>query len=87
MERPYDPASASSTLPDLAGADGAALCRLYRRPSRQADQHTAEPEPALGAIPMSITYQAVGWNRTKKIYDALLAAGLVLYLGIFVGIG
>jgi nitrite reductase/ring-hydroxylating ferredoxin subunit/DMSO/TMAO reductase YedYZ heme-binding membrane subunit len=36
---------------------------------------------------MSVSYQAIGWNRTKKIYDALLAAGLALYLGIFVGIG
>jgi methionine sulfoxide reductase heme-binding subunit len=36
---------------------------------------------------MSVSYQAVGWNRSKKIYDAILAAGLTLYLGIFVGVG
>ena len=36
---------------------------------------------------MSVSYQAVGWNRTKKIYDGILAAGLVVYLGVFVGIG
>lgn len=36
---------------------------------------------------MSVSYQAVGWNRTKKVYDSLLAGGLLLYLGIFVGIG
>lgn len=36
---------------------------------------------------MSLGYQAVGWNRTKKIYDSILAAGLALYLGVFVGIG
>src|SRR5689334_6694002 len=36
---------------------------------------------------MSVSYQAVGWNRTKKIYDGILAAGLLVYLGIFVGIG
>jgi hypothetical protein len=36
---------------------------------------------------MSVTYQAVGWNRTKKIYDAILAAGLLVYLGVFIGIG
>jgi nitrite reductase/ring-hydroxylating ferredoxin subunit/DMSO/TMAO reductase YedYZ heme-binding membrane subunit len=36
---------------------------------------------------MSVSYQAVGWNRTKKIYDAILAAGVALYLAIFVGIG
>src|SRR5262245_4233627 len=36
---------------------------------------------------MSVSYQAVGWNRTKKIYDGILAAGLLVYLGLFVGIG
>jgi nitrite reductase/ring-hydroxylating ferredoxin subunit/DMSO/TMAO reductase YedYZ heme-binding membrane subunit len=36
---------------------------------------------------MSVSYQAVGWNRTKKIYDGILASGLLAYLGLFVGIG
>jgi sulfoxide reductase heme-binding subunit YedZ len=36
---------------------------------------------------MSLTYQAVGWNRQKKVYDSLLAGGLVLYLVLFVGLG
>ena len=36
---------------------------------------------------MSIQYQAVGWNRQKRIYDSVLTAGVVLYLGIFVGVG
>jgi DMSO/TMAO reductase YedYZ heme-binding membrane subunit/nitrite reductase/ring-hydroxylating ferredoxin subunit len=36
---------------------------------------------------MSVSYQAIGWNRTKKIYDAVMAAGLALYLAIFVGAG
>jgi nitrite reductase/ring-hydroxylating ferredoxin subunit/DMSO/TMAO reductase YedYZ heme-binding membrane subunit len=36
---------------------------------------------------MSVSYQAVGWNRTKKVYDSILASGVLLYLGIFVGIG
>ena len=36
---------------------------------------------------MSVSYQAVGWNRTKKIYDGILASGLVVYLGVFTGIG
>jgi nitrite reductase/ring-hydroxylating ferredoxin subunit/DMSO/TMAO reductase YedYZ heme-binding membrane subunit len=41
----------------------------------------------MGAIPMSVSYQAVGWNRTKKIYDGILATGLLVYLGLFMGIG
>jgi DMSO/TMAO reductase YedYZ heme-binding membrane subunit/nitrite reductase/ring-hydroxylating ferredoxin subunit len=36
---------------------------------------------------MSVNYQAVGWNRTKKIYDGILATGLLVYLGLFIGIG
>ena len=36
---------------------------------------------------MSVSYQAVQWNRQKKIYDRLMLAGVVLYLGLFVGVG
>ena len=36
---------------------------------------------------MSVGYQAVGWNRQKKIYDLCIAAGVTLYLGVFVGGG
>ena len=36
---------------------------------------------------MSVHYQAVGWNRQKRIYDSFLAAGIVVYLAIFGGMG
>jgi nitrite reductase/ring-hydroxylating ferredoxin subunit/DMSO/TMAO reductase YedYZ heme-binding membrane subunit len=36
---------------------------------------------------MSVHYQAVLWNRQKRIYDSLVLAGIVLYLGAFVGVG
>ena len=36
---------------------------------------------------MSVNYQAVGWNRQKKIYDGVLVGGILLYLGLFVGVG
>src|SRR5512146_1169481 len=36
---------------------------------------------------MSIGYRAAGWNRTKRIYHAILAAGLLVYLGACVGVG
>jgi nitrite reductase/ring-hydroxylating ferredoxin subunit/DMSO/TMAO reductase YedYZ heme-binding membrane subunit len=36
---------------------------------------------------MSVSYQAVGWNRTKKIYDSILASALLLYFALFVGVG
>jgi len=36
---------------------------------------------------MSVQYQAIGWNRQKRIYDAILAAAVLAYLAIFVGAG
>jgi len=42
---------------------------------------------AVGAASMSVQYRAIGWNRQKRIYDSILIAGIVLYLGIFAGGG
>jgi methionine sulfoxide reductase heme-binding subunit len=36
---------------------------------------------------MSVQYKAILWNRQKKIYDAVLAAGVLIYIGLFVGLG
>ncbi len=36
---------------------------------------------------MSVGYRAVGWNRQKKIYDAILLAGVLLYLAVFISAG
>ena len=36
---------------------------------------------------MSVQYGAIGWNRQKKFYDVTFLSLLVLYLGIFVGVG
>jgi nitrite reductase/ring-hydroxylating ferredoxin subunit/DMSO/TMAO reductase YedYZ heme-binding membrane subunit len=36
---------------------------------------------------MSLSYQAVSWNRQKKLYDAAIAAGAGLYLATFIGAG
>jgi methionine sulfoxide reductase heme-binding subunit len=36
---------------------------------------------------MSVQYQAIGWNRQKKIYDSVIAAGTFCYLAIFIGTG
>lgn len=36
---------------------------------------------------MSHVYQAVGWNRQKRLYDATVAAGVSAYIGLFVGLG
>lgn len=34
---------------------------------------------------MSVGYQAVGWNRQKRIYDGLIAGGVALWIGVFAG--
>ncbi len=36
---------------------------------------------------MGHAYQAVGWNRNKKRYDAAIASAVLAYLGVFVGGG
>ncbi len=36
---------------------------------------------------MSVHYQAIGWNRQKQLYDAILAGSVTMYLTLFVGIG
>jgi nitrite reductase/ring-hydroxylating ferredoxin subunit/DMSO/TMAO reductase YedYZ heme-binding membrane subunit len=36
---------------------------------------------------MSVQYQAIGWNRQKRIYDGILAGSVVLYLAVFIGVG
>ncbi|GJM29991.1 MAG: hypothetical protein DHS20C17_26260 [Cyclobacteriaceae bacterium] len=35
---------------------------------------------------MGLKYQAVTWNRHKKIYDGVLLVGIALYLGLFIGL-
>ena len=35
---------------------------------------------------MSAGYQAISWNRQKKVYDRVLAAAVVAYLGLFIGL-
>ena len=36
---------------------------------------------------MSVQYQAIGWNRQKRLYDAVLAGLVASYLALFVGLG
>jgi DMSO/TMAO reductase YedYZ heme-binding membrane subunit len=36
---------------------------------------------------MSVQYQAIGWNRQKRIYDTFLAGSVLLYLALFIGVG
>jgi methionine sulfoxide reductase heme-binding subunit len=35
---------------------------------------------------MSVGYQAISWNRQKRIYDFTLAGGIAAYLAVFLGV-
>ena len=35
---------------------------------------------------MSNQYQAIAWNRQKRVYDVVLLAGVTLYLTLFIGV-
>lgn len=36
---------------------------------------------------MSVSYVAVQWSRHKRVYDAVIAAAILIYLSLFIGIG
>ncbi|MDX9910810.1 MAG: ferric reductase-like transmembrane domain-containing protein [Phycisphaerales bacterium] len=35
---------------------------------------------------MSIEYRAISWSRPKRVYDAIVAVGVVLFLGAYIGV-
>ncbi len=35
---------------------------------------------------MSHRYQAIGWNRQKRVYDVVILAGVMLYIALFIGL-
>ena len=35
---------------------------------------------------MTHQYQAIAWNRQKRVYDIVLVAGVTLYLTLFIGV-
>jgi hypothetical protein len=72
---------------DLAGSCRNFAGDLFSRPARAEADDAFKSGPGLGAIQMSVQYQAVGWNRQKRIYDTVLAASIVLYLAVFTGLG
>lgn len=51
-----------------------------------AAARSGESGLACQRVTMSHTYQAIGWNRQKRIYDGVLAGGVVGYLALFVGL-
>src|SRR4029079_18106230 len=67
-------------------------CAVRSAPRLCGSSHPAVAQAAGKGIrsrgdAMSVQYQAIGWNRQKRIYDTILAAGVVAYLGIFIAAG
>src|SRR5712691_7947777 len=42
---------------------------------------------ALKGNAMSHQYQAIGWNRQKRVYDVVTLTGVALYIALFIGLG
>ncbi len=53
----------------------------------QASANPGIPLAGAEKFAMSVQYQAIGWNRQKRIYDSVLASGVLLYLALFTGLG
>ena len=66
-------ATSPHTFLDLDRAVRAASGAVHCRPDGSSADNAEESERALGASTMSVQYQAVGWNRQKRIYDSVLA--------------
>jgi len=45
-----------------------------------------KPAASSWATAMSHQYQAISWNRQKRVYDVVVVAGLALYLTLFIGL-
>src|SRR5204862_5925777 len=71
-----DPRPSLLALLALAGPRAAHRGGFRRRPARPSRHGRG------GAV--SVRYAAVKWNRNKRVYDVVLAAGVVLYLALFV---
>jgi methionine sulfoxide reductase heme-binding subunit len=54
-------------------------------PGKAAKFHRAPA--ALWNNAMSHQYQAIGWNRQKRVYDVVVLTGVILYIALFIGLG
>ena len=71
-------------------AFGFALALVKRpppEPPASIEFEDARGRACAGAAKMSVGFQAVQWNRRKIVYDAILVAGVVLFIGTFMTLG
>jgi len=58
---------------------------LFMADSRHVAKSDDTP-PTFGSDAMSHQYQAIAWNRQKRVYDLVLVTGATLYLTLFIGV-
>ena len=62
---------------------GVTMALVLRPPPEQPEA----PARAIGAGEMSVGFKAVQWNRQKIVYDAILLAGVALFIGTYMTVG
>src|SRR5712692_5875261 len=92
--RTDDSASSQDPSPHISRARFVTACALSERhrfsPFLAGSVKDAKIRRVRGAFwnnAMSHQYQAIGWNRQKRVYDVVLLAGVMLYIALFIGFG
>ncbi len=92
--RTDDPVSPQNTSPHFSSARFVTACAFSERHgfspllagSGKVEKFRRAPA-ALKGNTMSHQYQAIGWNRQKRVYDVVVLAGVTLYIALFIGFG
>src|SRR5882762_3674934 len=89
-----DSASPQDPSPHFSSARFVASSALSERPRFSPFRANAGKAAKLRRAPaslrgnaMSHQYQAIGWNRQKRVYDVVTLAGVALYSALFIGLG
>src|SRR5712692_8844162 len=92
--RTDDSASSQDPSPHISRARFVTACALSERhcfPPHVASLSKIEESrsglTSPGSDAMSHQYQAIGWNRQKRVYDVVVLAGVTLYIALFIGFG
>jgi len=92
--RTDDSAASQDPSPHISRAGFVTACALSERhrfsPFLAGSGKVAKIRRASAALwnnAMSHQYQAIGWNRQKRVYDLVVLAGVMLYIALFIGLG
>src|SRR5271165_286426 len=92
--RTDDSSSSQDPSPHISCARFVTACALSERhcfpPHLASLSKIEESRPGFsspGSDAMSHQYQAIGWNRQKRVYDVVILAAVMLYIALFIGFG